>query len=127
MKGRAKDLASLNDAFVACRAMGHWWEPTWTLVKHEGRTTILAATLVCIRERDAGVPDPTEKDLHTYRAGKYQGQMYAAPRYNHADGYLLDPAAFDGGAIRPAARAEYLERKIKAQRNGKRNGGTKRR
>lgn len=127
---RTKDLESLEDVFVACRALGHWWEPTYTLVKKEGRTVILSSNLVCIRERAAKVPDPTQKDLRTYRAGKHRGQMIAAPRYDHADGYLLEKGATDGrGLARPAARAEYLDREVKARRsNGKRtNGGTKRR
>ena len=114
---KSRDLESLDDVFLACRAEGHHWIPMYTFIEHDGGAKVFSARRVCKRERDAGVVNPTEKDVLTLATGANRGKRVGSARYYHAPGYLIE----SGGGTRRDAVVEYLTR-ISVLRPKKRKG-----
>jgi hypothetical protein len=109
---RSKDIDELADAHVACRALGHQWEPVNTFVEKYERRTVWVAEYFCLREENAGL-DPTTRWDTIAITGSDRGVIIAR-QTQYPDGYLLERGATTGrGRYRPTARIELMERLTK--------------
>jgi hypothetical protein len=108
---RPRDFNELETVFLACRTVGHAWEPVGLFGGTLGRRNVFDATWECDRERRAGIDHPTQRHEVSAAGGKDRGRIIDAPRYAYAEGYLLRAGSGVGrGRARPEARIELLSR-----------------
>ena len=112
-------VSELPDVFLTCRSVGHAWEPSVTYAERAGRHDIHRAVWYCSREAQAGIDDPTRKEVLSYAKGKSAGKLVDAPRLVYPPGYLV-AEHLGRGHSRPVSRLELMERLVTSPkaRNG---------